>query len=131
MRCSEAQEARLAHSPGARLADLRQLEQGDCRKWYPARDQILATLPLLTETVKMSLWESVPLDEIEPVLDEIEELHDRQRGRPRRRARAAGPREDKAKIEKMQRTRRPHRRRDRGLRAKGRDAEDRMLTSVT
>jgi hypothetical protein len=63
-------------SPGTRLAELRQMEPGDCRKWYPARDQILATLPVLSDTLKMAFWESVPLDELKLALDEIEELHD-------------------------------------------------------
>jgi hypothetical protein len=63
-------------SPGSRLAELRQMEWGDCRKWYPARDQILATLPLLSDTLRMAFWESVPLDELHLALEEIEELHE-------------------------------------------------------
>jgi hypothetical protein len=62
-------------SPGARLAELRQMEHGDSRKWYPARDKILAALPILSDTVRMSFWESVPPGELELALDEIEELH--------------------------------------------------------
>lgn len=91
-------------SPGARLAELRQLQQGDCRKWYPARDQILATLPLLSSTIKMAFWESVPVEELELALDEIEELHEASGE-----ALAAGRErleheKYKAKIEKIQRT---------------------------
>jgi hypothetical protein len=63
-------------SPGTRLAGLRrQMEQGDVRQWYPNRDRILAALPLLSNTVRMSFWESVPPDELRLALDEIEELH--------------------------------------------------------
>jgi hypothetical protein len=62
-------------SPGARLAELRQMEHGDARKWYPNRDKILAALPLLSNTIRMSFWESVPTDELRLALDEIEELH--------------------------------------------------------
>lgn len=61
---------------GSRLAELRQMEQGDCRKWYPARDKILATVPLLSDTLRMAYWESVPLDELKLALDEIQELHE-------------------------------------------------------
>ena len=67
---------RARTSPGARLAELRQMEHGDPRRWHPVRDKILATLPLLTETVKMAFWESVPIDELELALAEIEELHE-------------------------------------------------------
>lgn len=67
--------ARRVASPGARLAEVRQMEQGDPRKWYPARDKVLAALPLLASTVKMSFWESVPPAELQLALDEIEELH--------------------------------------------------------
>lgn len=69
-------KTRRTTSPGARLAELRQLEKGDARKWYPQRDKILAALPLLTSTVKMSFWEAVPVDELELALDEIEELYE-------------------------------------------------------
>jgi hypothetical protein len=90
--------------PGARLAELRQMEPGDCRKWYPARDQILATLPLLSDTMKMAFWESVPLDELQLALDEIEELHE-----AAGEALAAGRErveheKYKSKIEKLERT---------------------------
>jgi len=67
---------RTRTSPGARIAELRQMEHGDARKWYPARDKILAALPLLTSTVKMAFWESVPPEELELALEEIEELHE-------------------------------------------------------
>ena len=66
---------RSAASPGARLAERRQMEAGDPRKWYPARDKILAALRFAS-TVKMSFWESVPPDELELALDEIEELYE-------------------------------------------------------
>jgi chaperonin cofactor prefoldin len=52
------------------------MEAGDARKWYPARDKILAALPLLADTIKMSFWEAVPVDELQLALDEIEELHE-------------------------------------------------------
>jgi len=52
------------------------MEPGDCRKWYPARDKILATVPLLSDTLRMAFWESVPLDELKLALDEIQELHE-------------------------------------------------------
>ena len=67
---------RNRRSPGARLGELRQLEDGDCRKWYPVRDQILATLGALTQTIQMAFWKSVPPDELELALEEIEELHE-------------------------------------------------------
>jgi hypothetical protein len=63
-------------SPGARLAELRQMEKGDVREWHQVRDQILATLGLLARTVKVSFWKSVPPDELELALSEIEELHE-------------------------------------------------------
>lgn len=63
-------------SAGARLAELRQMEDGDCRKWYPVRDQILATVGLLAQTLQMAFWKSVPPDELELALKEIEELHE-------------------------------------------------------
>lgn len=63
-------------SVNARLAELRQLEKGDYRKWYPVRDQMLSTLHPLAEMVKMAFWQSVPPDELELALAEIEELHD-------------------------------------------------------
>lgn len=95
---------RTQTAPGARLADLRQLQQGDCRKWYPVRDQILATLPLLSSTVKMAFWESVPIEELELALDEIEELHDAA-GEALASGRERLEHEKyKAKIEKIQRT---------------------------
>jgi hypothetical protein len=91
-------------SPGARLAELKQMEHGDARKWYPNRDKILAALPLLTHTVRMSFWESVPPDELELALEEIEELHDAaaealEAGRER-----LAHEKHKAKIEKLERT---------------------------
>ncbi len=91
-------------SPGARLAELRQMEPGDPRKWYPSRDKILATVPLLTATIKMAFWESVPIDELELALDEITELHEAAGD-----ALAAGRErlqheKYKAKIDKLQRT---------------------------
>lgn len=67
---------RARTSPGSRLAELRQMERGDPRKWYQARDRILAALPLLTNTVRMSFWESVPPEELQLALEEIEELHE-------------------------------------------------------
>lgn len=95
---------RARTSPQARLAELRQMELGDCRKWYPARDQILATVPLLSDTVKMSFWESVPVDELKLALSEIEELYEAAGD-----ALAAGRErleheKNKAKIEKLGRT---------------------------
>lgn len=66
---------RSRKSAGARLAELRQMEDGDCRKWYPVRDQILATLGTLSQTIQMAFWKSVPPDELELALEEIEELH--------------------------------------------------------
>ncbi len=95
---------RARTSPGARLAELKQMQPGDCRKWYPARDQILATLPLLTKTMKMAFWETVPVDELELALDEVAELHE-----AAGEALAAGRErleheKYKAKIEKMQHT---------------------------
>ncbi|HEX5989825.1 MAG TPA: hypothetical protein VFY75_06415 [Solirubrobacterales bacterium] len=67
---------RSRRSAGARLAELRQMEDGDCRKWYPVRDQILATLGPLSQTLEMAFWKSVPPDELELALEEIEELHE-------------------------------------------------------
>jgi hypothetical protein len=95
---------RARSSPGARLAELRQMEQGDPRRWHPVRDKVLATLPLLTETVRMALWESVPVAELELALEEIEELHQATDA-----ALAAGRErlqheKNKAKIAKLQRT---------------------------
>jgi hypothetical protein len=95
---------RTRKSPGARLAELRQMEPGDPRKWYPNRDKILATVPLLTGTIKMAFWESVPVDELELALDEITELHE-----AAVEALAAGQErlqheKYKAKIDKLQRT---------------------------
>lgn len=91
-------------SAGARLAELRQMEDGDCRKWYPVRDQILATLGPLTQTVEMAFWKSVPPDELELALEEIEELHEASGE-----ALAAGRErleheKHKSKIEKLQAT---------------------------
>ena len=91
-------------SPGARLAELRQMEHGDVRKWYPNRDKILAALPLLSNTVRMSFWESVPPDELQLALDEIEELQAAatealEVGRER-----LVHEKHKAKIEKLERT---------------------------
>ena len=95
---------RATTSPQARLAELRQIQLGDCRKWYPARDQILATVPLLSDTVRMSFWESVPIDELKLALSEIEELYEAAGD-----ALAAGRErleheKNKAKIEKLGRT---------------------------
>lgn len=101
----KSKRTRGRSSPGTRLAELRvSMEQGDCRKWYPARDQILASLPLLKDTVKMAFWESVPVQELELALGEIEELHD-----AAGEALAAGRlrlehEKNKAKIEKLART---------------------------
>jgi hypothetical protein len=67
---------RSRKSAGARLAELRQMEDGDCRKWYPVRDQILATVGALSQTIQMAFWKSVPLDELELALEEIEELYE-------------------------------------------------------
>ena len=98
-------KARRTHtSPGARLGELRQMQQGDPRKWHPTRDKILSTLPLLTDTFKMAFWESVPPEELELALDEIEELHQAAGD-----ALAAGRErlqheKYKAKIDKVQRT---------------------------
>jgi len=64
------------NSPAARLADLRKLERGDIREWHPTREKILATVPVLTNVVKMAFWETVPADELELALEEIEELRD-------------------------------------------------------
>ena len=64
------------NSPTQRLADLRKLERGDVREWHPTRDRILATLPVLSNAVKMAFWETVPVDELQLALDEIEELRD-------------------------------------------------------
>jgi hypothetical protein len=97
--------AKRSHaSPGARLAELRQMQHGDVRKWYPNRDKILAALPLLSNTVRMSFWESVPPDELRLALDEIEELHAAaaealEAGRERLRHE-----KHKTKIEKLERT---------------------------
>lgn len=101
---SSKKNRRLRNSPGARLAELRQMERGDCRKWYPTRDEILATLPRLTRTIRMAFWESVPVEELELALEEIEELHEATSA-----ALAAGRQRleherNKAKIEKLQRT---------------------------
>ncbi len=95
---------RTRKSPGARLAELRQMEPGDPRRWHPDRDKILAALPLLTRTIKMAFWESVPIDELELALDEITELYEAAGG-----ALAAGRErlqheKYKAKIDKLQRT---------------------------
>jgi hypothetical protein len=95
---------RSRKSAGARLAELRQMEDGDCRKWYPVRDQILATLGPLTQTLQMAFWRSVPPDELELALTEIEELHE-----ATGEALAAGRErleheKQKAKIEKLQAT---------------------------
>jgi hypothetical protein len=67
---------RSRKSAGTRLAELRQMEDGDCRKWYPVRDQVLATVGLLSQTLEMAFWKSVPPDELELALEEIEELHE-------------------------------------------------------
>jgi len=96
---------RKRSSPGTRLAQLRQMQPGDCRKWYPARDEILATLPLLARTLEMAFWESVPVEELALALDEIEELHEAAAN-----ALAAGRERlqherNKEKIEKLERTR--------------------------
>ncbi len=95
---------RSRRSAGARLAELRQMEDGDCRKWYPVRDQLLATLGPLTQTLEMAFWKSVPPDELELALEEIEELHDAAGD-----ALAAGRErleheKHKSKIEKLQAT---------------------------
>jgi hypothetical protein len=95
---------RSRKSPGARLGELRQMEQGDPRKWHPTRDKILAALPLLTATIKMAFWESVPVEELQLALDEIAELHEATGD-----ALAAGRErlqheKFKAKIDKIQRT---------------------------
>jgi len=91
-------------SPGARLAELRQMEPGEARKWHPTRDTLLAVLPVLSNTIKMAFWESVPAEELQLALDEIEELHEAAGA-----ALAAGRERMeheryKAKIEKLQRT---------------------------
>lgn len=96
---------RTRKSPGARLAELRQMEPGDPRKWYPNRDKILAAVPLLTGAIKMAFWECVPAHELELALDEITELYETAGD-----ALAAGRErlqheKYKAKIEKLQRTR--------------------------
>jgi len=67
---------RSRRSAGARLAELRQMEDGDPRKWYPVRDQILSTVGLLAHALDMTFWKTVPPDELELALDEIEELHE-------------------------------------------------------
>jgi hypothetical protein len=71
----EERAKRRRRSPGARLADLRQMESGDAREWHQVRDKLLAVLPLLTSTVRMSFWESVPPAELELAVEEVEELH--------------------------------------------------------
>jgi hypothetical protein len=95
---------RSRKSVGARLAELRQMEDGDCRKWYPVRDQILATVGPLAQTLEMAFWKSVPPDELELALKEIEELHE-----ATSEALAAGRErlqheKHKSKIEKLQAT---------------------------
>jgi hypothetical protein len=97
-------KTRSVASPGARLAELRQMEPGDPRKWHPDRDKILAALPLLTNTIRTSFWECVPAEELQLALDEIQELHDAAAD-----ALAAGRErmeheKHKAKIEKLERT---------------------------
>lgn len=95
---------RAGRSAGARLADLRQMEEGDFREWHPVRDQILSTLSVLSRALKMTFWKSVPPDELELALAEIEELHE-----ATGEALAAGRErleheKQKAKIEKLQAT---------------------------
>jgi hypothetical protein len=67
---------RAPKSVGRRLGQLRQMEDGDCREWYPARDQILAAYGPLAQFVRMAFWEAVQPDELELALKEIEELHE-------------------------------------------------------
>lgn len=67
---------RNRRSAGARLAELRQMEVGDSRKWHPVRDQILSSIGLLTQALQMTFWKSVPPDELALALEEIEELHE-------------------------------------------------------
>jgi hypothetical protein len=91
-------------SAGARLSELRQMEPGDARQWHPTRDKILAALPLLSNTIRMSFWESVPSNELELALAEVEELQLAATD-----ALAAGRErleheKHKAKIEKLERT---------------------------
>lgn len=114
---------RRAHrSPGARLADLRQMEEGDFREWHPVRDQILSTLGVLSRALKMTFWKSVPPDELELALAEIEELHE-----ATGEALAAGRErleheKQKAKIEKLQATS--------GRTASERDTADRLTKKL-
>ena len=98
------QRRRARRSPGARLTDLRQMEEGDFREWHPVRDQILSTLGVLSRELKMTFWKSVPPDELELALTEIEELHE-----ATGEALAAGRErlvheKQKSKIEKLQAT---------------------------
>lgn len=95
---------RSGRSAGARLAELRQMEDGDFREWHPVRDQILSTLNILSRTLKMTFWKSVPPDELELALAEIKELHE-----ATAEALAAGRErleheKQRAKIEKLQET---------------------------
>ncbi|MGH2993844.1 MAG: hypothetical protein ACRDL1_09945 [Solirubrobacterales bacterium] len=99
------------------------MEKGDYREWYPVRDQMLATLGLLTRTVKMAFWKSVPPDELELALNEIEELHE-----ATGEALAAGRERleherQKSKIKKLQRTD--------GRTAAERDTADRLAKKLT
>jgi hypothetical protein len=93
---------RSRRSAGARLAELRQMEDGDCRKWYPVRDQILATLGPLKQVLDMAFWKSVPPDELELALEEIEELHEATTEAVTAGRQRLEHEKNKSKIEKLQ-----------------------------
>lgn len=114
---------RTRRSPGARLSDLRQMEEGDFREWHPVRDQILSTLSVLNRALKMTFWKSVPSDELEMALAEVEELHEATgevlaAGRER-----LEHEKQKAKIEKLQATD--------GRTAQERDTADRLSKKLS
>jgi hypothetical protein len=98
------------------------MEEGDFREWHPVRDQILSTLGVLSRALKMTFWKSVPPDELELALAEIEELHE-----ATGEALAAGRErleheKQKAKIEKLQATS--------GRTASERDTADRLTKKL-